>query len=233
MLESKNITINQENKKTKIIENVSIKAEKWLIKSIIGPSWAGKSSILWCLSGFTQPHHWEVSLNWKNILSYNKNELYPKIWLVTQSLFLRPHLTIQENITIAQSNTKKENNIDTNTLINKFNIRHILDKYPLECSWWERQRATLVRHLSLNSEYLLLDEITSALDIEHIQIIAKELEEMKTKTAIILVTHMIHFAKNISDEIYFIDSGKVTEHWGKEIIDKPKTKRLERFLNIL
>jgi ABC-type polar amino acid transport system ATPase subunit len=87
----------------------------------------------------------------------------------------------------------------------------LLKKKPLECSGGERQRAAIVRQLLLKPKYLLLDEITSALDIEHIEIMARILLHLKKTTGIVVVTHMLHFAEKISDEIYFMEQGIIIE----------------------
>lgn len=157
---------------------------------------------------------------------------YPLVTIVFQGLFLFPHLTNRENISLPLKELKKSNpNFDR--LIDNLMIRDILDKYPNECSGGEKQRVALARQILLEPKYLLLDEITSALDIETVNTVAEILCELKEKgTGILLVTHMINFAKRISDNFYFMDKGRIIEFGNIATIANPQTARLKKFLEI-
>jgi len=221
-----------------ILESIDIFVKVWEIKTIIWPSWWGKSTLLSCLSNIENPTNGtifmdDININFsENKKIWKKEILHPKLSLLSQWLFLRPHLSVKENVLLP---LREQWLFDKSAFDDMMKILHIddlLEKYPMDCSWWERQRVAIARQILLKPKYLLLDEITSALDIEHIQIIVKILNKIKKKTGIIVVTHMIHFAKKISDYIYFLDHGKITEHWTVEILDTPKTKRLSDFLNL-
>lgn len=220
-----------------ILDNVDISVEVWEIKIIIWPSWWGKSTLLSCLSNIETPTSWELFMD--DIIipfshgkkTWNISFQYPKISLLSQWLFLRPHLSVQENIILPLREQWIFDQESFAKIIKKLHIDHLLNSYPLDCSWWERQRVALARSLLLKSKYLLLDEITSALDIEHVQIVVDLLKEIKKETSIILVTHMIHFAKKLGDYIYFMDWWKIIEEGTCEILESPKTDRLKMFLN--
>ncbi len=220
-----------------ILENVNIFVDVWEIKTIIWPSGWWKSTLLSCLSNIENPTSWELFMD-DTILHFSHNKKtskksfqYPKVSLLSQWLFLRPHLSVEENIILPLKESWIFNQEKFENIIKKLHIDTLLDKYPLDCSWWERQRIALARSFLLKSKYLLLDEITSALDIEHVQIVIDLLKETKKEIGIILVTHMIHFARKISDYVYFMDWWKIVEEWNCEILEKPKTDRLKIFLN--
>lgn len=225
------------NEKT-ILNEVSVSVEVWEIKAIIGPSWWGKSTLLACLSNMENPTSWtlvmdDISLTFVNDEKKGKQQFpYPKVSLLSQGLFLRPHLSIQENLLLPLKEQKKYHPKPFEEIIQKLHIQDLLSKSPMECSGGERQRVALARSILLKSKYLLLDEITSALDIEHTQIVIDLLQEIKAETGIIVVTHMLHLAKKLSDYVYFMDWGEIKEEWPISILEKPKTKRLKTFLNI-
>lgn len=198
------------------------------IHSIIGPSWSGKSSLLRCMAAVDPISTGTISIDNQEITAQNP-PAYPLVYLMSQSSDLRPHMTIQENIVFPLQKIGIYDQSHYSRLLEALHISHLVDKYPTQCSGWEKQRAAFVRAILLQAKYLLLDEATSALDLEHIQIIWDILQKHKQNTAICLVTHMIHFAKRISDYIYFMDQGTIVES-GKDIIDFPKTERLQTFL---
>lgn len=242
MLQAKNINVEIDGRE--ILKNVSLDIRPSEVTCLIGPSGSGKSTLIECLSvlspagtGVVTSISGAVVLNGKDYICGNKNNKYelphPLITTVFQGLFLFPHLTIEQNIILpAEENNKSLSGFDD--LIDKLKIRGILKKYPNECSGGERQRAALARQILLEPEYLLLDEITSALDIETIHIIADIVKELRKKgTGVLLATHMINLAKNIGDTFYFIDKGEIIEKGDITDLDNPKSDRLRDFLQTL
>lgn len=235
MLQGKNIykKIND----TDILRDINIKVEPYKIACLIGPSGSGKSTALSCLSLLTNPSKGVVSVDGQDFYFDNgKNDYktfpYPKVTVVFQGLFLFPHLTNETNILLP---LKEQNRIssDVDLLIDNLNIRDVLKKFPNECSGGEKQRVALARQILLEPKYLLLDEVTSALDLETVNTVASILCKLKNKgTGILLVTHMINLAKTISDDFYFLDKGIMIESGNIEQLKKPQTERLNRFLQI-
>ncbi len=112
-------------------------------------------------------------------------------------------------------------------------MNEFLDRYPNEVSLGQRQRAALVRALMLKPKYLLLDEVTSALDIEQSYLILGHLKQIAEQgVGIIFVSHAIHLASKISDKVIFLDGGRIVEEGNKDILKSPQTDRLKKFINI-
>lgn len=229
MLEVKNISKIADNQT--ILNNISLKLKPANILVVLGPSGSGKTTLLKCASFLLKPDDGEVEFNNKtyDLDKTEIRELYPNIGVVSQEFILWPHLTNRKNIELPL----KENNIDFDyeDLADRLNVLDVLDKYPNDCSGGEKQRVSLVRQLSLGSKYLFLDEITSALDVEHIKIIEDILLELKNNnTSILLVTHSINFAKRLGDEFIFLDHGEIVERGDILNIDDPVTDRFKAFL---
>lgn len=222
---------------TAILKDINIKVEPSKITCLIGPSGSGKSTALSCLSLLTNPTKGIVNVdgqefNFDNGKNGYKSFPYPKVTVVFQGLFLFPHLTNETNILLPLKEQNKTSP-DFDSLIDRLNIREVLKKFPNECSGGEKQRVALARQILLEPKYLLLDEVTSALDLETVNTVANILTELKNKgTGILLVTHMINLAKTISDDFYFLDKGVMIEEGNIEQLKKPQTERLNRFLQI-
>lgn len=216
-----------------ILKDINISLEEGQIISIIGSSGGGKTSLLSSLSLIDPPTSGIIEIDDYKYKFPNKgikNYPYPKLSMVFQGLFLWPHLTNRKNIELPNPNLDLK---EMDRLIKLLKCENILDKFPNECSGGEKQRIALIRQIMLNPKYLLLDEITSALDIEQVSIVSNILLDLKNKQkGIIIVTHMINLAKNISDIVYFIDKGYVIESGNTEIFLNPKTDRLKQFLQV-
>ena len=153
--------------------------------------------------------------------------------VVFQSLFLWPHLTLRENIMLPARNVNPEAAKDIEGLIKIFEMEHFIESYPNEASVGQRQRVALARALILNPQYILMDEITAALDIEQTARILEKLSHLKERgIGIFLITHQIGFAKNAADQIVFMDGGKIVEQGPPKILSNPETKRLKEFLSL-
>jgi ABC-type polar amino acid transport system ATPase subunit len=235
MLQAKNIYKGING--TAILKDINIKVEPSKITCLIGPSGGGKSTALSCLSLLTNPSKGIVivdgqEFNFDNGKNVHKPFPYPKVTVVFQGLFLFPHLNNETNILMPLKEQNKTTH-DFDSLIDKLNIREVLRKFPNQCSGGEKQRVALARQILLEPKYLLLDEVTSALDLETVNTVAKILIELKNKgTGILLVTHMINLAKTISDNFYFLDKGVMIEEGNIAQLNKPQTDRLAKFLQI-
>lgn len=151
-----------------------------------------------------------------------------------QQLFLWPHLTLRENILLPARNIGGDIDARVEELIDLFAMHDFIDRYPSEASGGQKQRTALARALILNPTYLLLDEITSALDVEQISRILSCLQQLKERgIGIFIITHLINFARKAADQILFIDKGEIQAHGGPEIMTTPNNARLSEFLSLV
>jgi len=213
-----------------------LKLEKGSITFLFGPSGSGKSTLLNCISGILgiDSGSIEYKSNQSNrdlsLSSTDFSKIYPAITSVSQNYSLWPHLTNHQNITLSK---KIDDKIDFLSFAKDLKIDNILDKYPYECSGGEQQRVAFLRHIALNPKLLILDEVTSALDVEQIEILSNILLKLKKKgMTILIVTHLLSFVRNIGDYFYFMDKGKIIEQGTQSDFRNPKTERLQKFLSL-
>lgn len=224
----------------KVLKEIDIHVEKGKITTIIGPSGCGKSALVRALSLLDPPTLGTIIIDDRQYVFPQKNNdnpslPWPKLTVVFQELFLWPHMTLRQNITFPirkQLNPDMKRYIDE--LIEQFEMSEFIDRYSNEVSSGERQRVALVRALVLRPDYIILDEITSALDVEQINSVLSCLQSLrKEDIGILLVTHLIGFARRVADHIVFIDDGRVLESGGKEVLDAPNSDRARRFLSAI
>jgi ABC-type polar amino acid transport system ATPase subunit len=235
MLGCRNICLAYDGKP--VLKNVSIELRRGEVTGVIGPSGAGKSTLLRSMaflevadsgSLFLDDEEFEFGAEQEHQYS-----VWPRVTAVFQQLFLWPHLTLRDNILLPLRVKRKRGQFKSsiNDLIERFGMSEFIDRYPNQVSGGQRQRAALARAIALRPEYLLLDEITSALDIEQAAIIIHHLEELKREgIGILLITHFLGFLRRSSDQIIFMENGAVLESGGKEILDNPKSEGLIRML---
>ena len=159
--------------------------------------------------------------------------------MVFQQFNLFPHLSILDNITLAPLNVQKRTRVDAEEfgmyLLNQMGISMHAEKYPSQLSGGEQQRVAIARALALKPELLLFDEPTSALDPERINEVLDVMRKLaQDGMTMVVVTHEINFAKDVSDQILFMDSGQVIETSTPDIFfSNAKHERSRKFLNQL
>lgn len=238
MLEAKNINKSYEG--TQILNNVSLSIERGKICALIGPSGTGKTTLLKTLAFLEQPDSGQVTIDgvtYKYPLEKGQKVQapWPKVTVVFQQLFLWPHLTLLQNITLPLSSRGLDDNPPRlKELLELFDMNHFIYRYPNQASIGQRQRAALVRALLLEPEYLLLDEITSSLDIEQTAIILSQLKKLGSQgIGILTITHLLQFAHDAADKIVFMAGGQILEEGGPDILLNPGHERLNQFLSVL
>ena len=237
MLKATNLNTTYDNRE--VLKNVEITIEPGKITSLIGPSGAGKTTLLRVLSMLEKPKSGNISLDNKKVeFPIQKNDQaspWPEVSVVFQQLFIWPHLTLRKNIELPLEirGTLNESKQHLDQLYRTFDMAEYLDRFPNEVSLGQRQRVALVRALALKPKYLLLDEITSSLDVEQSAIILSHLTEIKKQgVGILMVAHDIDFALSNADTVCFMENGKIVKQ-GKpyEFLLESKDQRISNFID--
>ena len=233
-----------------VLKDISISVDEGEVVSILGPSGSGKSTLLRCatllenMDGGTLKYCGETvceDVDGKSVY-VSKSEI-KKIksyfGLVFQNFNLFPHYTVYKNVTDApihiQKKDKKEVEKGVLPLLEMMGIGDKADYYPCMLSGGQQQRVAIARALAMNPKMLFFDEPTSALDPELTSEILKVLRSLaEMKVTMVIVTHEIECARNVSDRVIFMDEGYIVEHGKPEdVIDNPKNDRVKAFLNKL
>lgn len=221
-----------------VLQGVDVCVKPGEITCVIGSSGCGKTTLLRALTLIDYPDSGKINIDGNEyVFPLDKKQKvippWPKVTAVFQSLFLWPHMTLRENIILPARARNEKVEYDLKGLINLFEMEHFIDKYPNEASIGQRQRVALARALILNPDYIFMDEITSALDIEQSAKILTKLVHLKERgIGIFLITHQLGFTSRTADQVLFLDSGRITERGGAEILENPQTERLKKFLSM-
>ena len=222
-----------------VLKNLNMTVARGEVVSIIGPSGAGKSTILRCINNLEPIESGEVYLE-EVLFDPKKTDVHKyreQIGFVFQSFNLFPHLTVRENVTLAPLLLKKASKAEMATrskeLLASVGLADKIDSYPKELSGGQRQRVAIARALAMQPKVLLLDEITSALDPELTGEVLNVVSDLaKEGMTMILVTHEIGFARDISNRVLFFEGGCVVEEGDPETLFKnPSNERTKRFLS--
>lgn len=225
-----------------ILKGVDLTIGNGEVVSIIGPSGTGKSTLLRCVNCLEQASQGEITIDDRqidlgNISRADKLFLRRNTAMVFQGFYLFNNKTVLENITealiIVQKMTKKEAIRRAESILTKVGLADKRDAYPNQLSGGQQQRVAIGRALAVEPKILLFDEPTSALDPELkndvLRLIRALANENKT---MLIVTHEINFAKNVSDRIYFMADGNFIEGGpAAEVIDHPRHERTQQFLH--
>lgn len=226
--------------KTEVLHGVDIDIAPGTITTIIGPSGCGKSTLLRSLALLDPPTSGTVVVDDQTIQFPRQepipaDKVWPKLTVVFQQLFLWPHLTIRKNALLpleSRGISDPEDRVDQ--IFNALGIDGLAHRYPNQVSIGQRQLGAIARALVLEPSYLLLDEVTSALDVEYVAMILEFIKRLRDKgVALLLVSHLIDFARKSADQIIFMDQGTIVEQGAPDILETPQTDRLERFLGLV
>lgn len=239
MLSVRNLSFTYETGK-QIFNDVNLDIAPGGITVLIGPSGTGKTTLLRCLALLDAPQTGTIKVDDQTFqfpapTEGNPPAPWPKLTAVFQQLFLWPHLTLRENILLpVRLRNLAENGVELDKLIEAFDMQEFIDHYPNEASLGQRQRVALARSLMLKPRYLLLDEITSALDVEQIAKILSYLKTLRGQDlGIFIITHLLGFARHTADQVLFMADGTIVERGGPEILKNPQSERLYQFLSVI
>jgi L-cystine ABC transporter, ATP-binding protein len=239
MLKVKNIKLSFGN--NEVLKGINFKIEKGQVISIIGPSGSGKSTFLRSLNFLETPDEGEITFdgkvfNIKNMSKKDINELRKYTTMVFQNYNLFKNKTALENvieglIVVKKMNKSKAVEIGMK-MLQKVGLQDKAGSYPNQLSGGQQQRVAIARAIAMNPEVILLDEPTSALDPELIGEVLKVIKDMVNEhMTMIIVTHEMQFAREISDYIIFMDGGVIVEEGTPErIFNNTESERLQNFL---
>lgn len=208
------------------------------IVSIIGPSGSGKSTFLRCINLLEEPTGGHIFIDGEEITDpkHDINKMRENLGMVFQRFNLFPHKTVLENITLAPINVKgeaKESAEKTaRELLQRVGLLDKADVYPNSLSGGQQQRVAIARALAMHPDIMLFDEPTSALDPEMVgEVLAVIRQLTETGMTMVIVTHEMGFAREVSDRVFFMDQGYIMEQGTpEEIFGNPKEARTKDFL---
>ena len=225
------------------LNDISLEVYQGKVLVVMGPSGSGKSTLIRTFNGLEKLDGGELDvLGIKIDSEYDQRKIQKirkRVGMVFQQFNLFPHLSILENITLAPIHVQKRTPKDAEDygiyLLNQMGIESQLNKFPSQLSGGQQQRVAIARALALRPELLLFDEPTSALDPERINEVLDEMRRLADQgMTMVIVTHEISFAREVADQVLFMDEGKVVElSPARDFFSNAKHERSRRFLNQL
>lgn len=222
LLEIKNVKKNFGG--VEVLKDISLKVDKGEVLGIIGPSGSGKSTLLRCATGLETPDDGEINYD-------------GTFGLVFQNFNLFPHYSVMKNITDAplrvQKRKKEEVYKEARELLAKMGLSDKENAYPYQLSGGQQQRVSIARALAMNPNILFFDEPTSALDPELTGEVLKVIRSLADQNmTMVIVTHEMAFARDVADQVIFMDSGVIVEQGdAKQVIENPQEERTRQFLS--
>lgn len=225
-------------KKT-VLKGIDLQVTQGEVMVIIGPSGSGKSTLLRCLNLLEKPDSGDIYLDDELITSpeANVDKVREKMGMVFQNFNLFPHKTVLQNIMLAPVKVKKvpvkEAEQQAVALLEKMGLTDKKDVFPNSLSGGQKQRVAIARALAMNPEVMLFDEATSALDPEMVGDVLSVMKELaKEGMTMVVVTHEMGFAKEVADDVIFMEDGLIVDEGTPEhIFDKTDNVRTKEFLS--
>lgn len=221
------------------LNGVSTDIKKGEVVCVIGPSGSGKSTFLRCLNRLEDPTDGRIIFAGEDLMDPKTDiDMHrQKMGMVFQHFNLFPHMSILKNMTIApmklQKRGKDEAEGQAMKLLERVGLADRANAYPSQLSGGQKQRIAIVRALCMNPEVMLFDEPTSTLDPEMVGEVLNVMRDLaKEHMTMVVVTHEMGFAREVSDRVIFMAEGKIVEEGTpEEIFTAPKTERLQSFLS--
>ena len=234
ILEIKNLKKKFDNQE--VLKNVSLTVDKGEVICVLGSSGSGKSTLLRCINLLNNYDDGEILFNGENILDANVNELRSKIGMVFQSFNLFNNLNVLKNCMVGQTKvlkkTKEEARAKALQTLELVGMSDFTNKNVKQLSGGQKQRVAIARSLCMEPDIILFDEPTSALDPEMVGEVLNVIKKVKdTGVTMIIVTHEMQFAKEVSRRVLFMNDGVILEDSPtKEFFTNPKNDRTKEFL---
>jgi polar amino acid transport system ATP-binding protein len=226
-----------------VLRGVDLDIAKGQVVCVLGPSGSGKSTLLRCINLLEPPDGGRIMLEGKEITGEAGKEgldfVRRRVGMVFQQFNLFPHKTALENVTLAPRTVLGRSDLECREkavpLLERVGLGDKLDEFPDRLSGGQQQRVAIARALAMDPHVMLFDEVTSALDPELVKEVLDVMRELASEgMTMIVVTHEIGFAREVGDQVVFMDEGQVVEQGDpKSILDSPKQERTKRFLGLV
>jgi len=221
------------------VRGVDLLVKRGEVVVVVGPSGSGKSTVLRCINHLERPTHGDVYIDGVHLedRATDINAVRAEVGMVFQQFNLFPHLTVLENVTIAQRKVRKRNNDEARrvamSVLERVGIPEKADSYPRQLSGGQQQRVAIARALAMDPKIMLFDEPTSALDPEMIkEVLDVMLDLAKAGMTMVVVTHEMGFARAAADRVLFMDEGRVVETAAPDqLFNNPREQRTKLFLS--
>ena len=224
--------------KNEVLKGINLHIEQGQVVVIIGPSGSGKSTVLRTMNYLEEPTSGKVIVDGMDLSDKKKlNDVRAEVGLVFQNFNLFPHMTVMENLTLAQTKVRKTSMEEAKkigqALLDRVGLADKANAYPDSLSGGQKQRVAIARALAMRPKVMLFDEPTSALDPE---MVSEVLDVMKSLAeegmTMVIVTHEMGFAKKVADRVLFVDGGLILEDDTPErVFDAPTNERTKSFLD--
>jgi polar amino acid transport system ATP-binding protein len=224
-----------------VLTGIDLTIDEGEVVCVIGPSGSGKSTMLRCVNRLEEPTGGQVLVEGDDIThpDADVDQIRSRVGMVFQSFELFPHLTVLRNLTIAQRRVKKRSRVEAIEVAErnlvKVGLADKRDAYPAHLSGGQKQRVAIARALSMDPDLMLFDEPTSALDPELVGEVLGVMRQLATEgMTMMIVTHEMHFAREVADRVVFIDGGVIVEQGApSQVLDDPQHERTQRFLSLV
>jgi polar amino acid transport system ATP-binding protein len=222
-----------------VLKDVSFSVERATVVALIGRSGSGKSTLLRCINGLETIDSGEIEVAGHKLARNDMDlrRLRQEVGIVFQGYNLFPHLTVERNITLALTVVKKLARVEAREIaeqvLAQVDLAEKIDAYPEQLSGGQQQRVAIARSLAMSPKVMLFDEVTSALDPELKEEVLRVMERLAADgMTMILVTHEMGFARNVSDEVIFMHDGRIHESGPPErLFAAPTTPELKQFVS--
>ena len=220
-----------------VLKGIDLTINKGDVVCLVGPSGCGKSTFLRCLTRLEEPDGGTVMLDGKEITERDIDATRAQMGMVFQHFNLFPHLTVKKNLELAPSLLKLKDkeaiSRRADELLARVGLADKANVYPKSLSGGQQQRIAIARALAMDPDVILFDEPTSALDPEMVGEVLELMKELAhTGITMLVVTHEMGFAREVSNRVIFIDEGRIQEDEPpQELFSNPKHPRLKAFLS--
>ena len=224
--------------KNEVLKGINLRIEKGEVVVIIGPSGSGKSTVLRTMNYLEEPTSGHVIVDNMDLSDKKKlNEVRTEVGMVFQNFNLFPHMTVLDNLTLAQINVRKTSKKDAEDialkLLERVGLTDKANMYPDSLSGGQKQRVAIARALAMKPKVMLFDEPTSALDPEMVREVLDVMKSLADEgMTMVIVTHEMGFAKEVADRVLFVDGGQILEDGTPaQVFDAPTSDRTKLFLS--